>query len=52
MDPEYMKNMASGVQRGRYLDCPAGSHMAMFDDQERYFQGLIAFLKDVDGGRA
>jgi proline iminopeptidase len=52
MDPEYMKNMASCVQRGRYLDCPAGSHMAMFDDQERYFQGLIAFLKDVDGGCA
>jgi len=52
MDPAYMKKMASLVQRGRYLDCPVGSHMAMFDDQERYFQGVIDFLKDVDGGRA
>jgi proline iminopeptidase len=51
MDPAYMKNMASRVQRGRYLDCPAGSHMAMFDDQERYFGGLIDFLEDVAGGR-
>jgi proline iminopeptidase len=52
MDPEYMKDMARCLQRGRYLHCPAGSHMAMFDDQERYFQGVIDFLKDVDGGRA
>ena len=51
MDPAYMQRMASAVQRGRYLDCPAGSHMAMFDDQERYFQGLIAFLHDVDRDR-
>lgn len=47
MDPNYMKKMASAVQHGRYLDCPAGSHMAMFDDQERYFHGLISFLNEV-----
>jgi proline iminopeptidase len=52
MDPKYMQNMAISVQRGRYLDCPTGSHMAMFDDQERYFQGVIDFLCDVDRGRA
>jgi proline iminopeptidase len=52
MDPAYMKKMAGLLQRGRYLDCPTGSHMAMFDDQERYFQGVIDFLRDVDGGRA
>jgi proline iminopeptidase len=52
MDPLYMQRMASSVQRGRYVDCPAGSHMAMFDDQERYFQGVIDFLNDVDRGRA
>jgi proline iminopeptidase len=49
MDPKYMQNMARQVQRGRYLDCPAGSHMAMFDDQECYFRGLVGFLNDVDG---
>jgi proline iminopeptidase len=48
MDPEHMKGMARSMQRGRYLDCPSGSHMAMYDDQERYFAGLIAFLTDVD----
>ena len=49
MDPAHMAHMARAVQNGRYLDCPNGSHMAMFDDQERYFAGLIEYLKDVDG---
>ena len=52
MDPKHMEGMARSLPRGRYLDCPAGSHMAMFDDQERYFEGLIRFLNDVDSGRA
>ena len=51
MDSKHMESMARSLPRGRYLDCPAGSHMAMFDDQERYFNGLIGFLSDVDGGR-
>ena len=48
MDPAHMKRMAGAVQDGRYLDCPDGSHMAMFDDQQRYFAGLIEFLRDID----
>jgi len=51
MDPEHMEWMASEVQNGRYLHCPNGSHMAEYDDREIYFEGLIAFLRDVDGGR-
>jgi len=47
MDPAYMQAMARAMKRGRYLDCPNGSHMAMYDDQARYFEGLIAFLKDA-----
>jgi proline iminopeptidase len=47
MDPAYMQAMSRAMKRGRYLDCPNGSHMAMYDDQERYFEGLIAFLKDA-----
>jgi proline iminopeptidase len=43
--------MAGQVQQGRYLHCPDGSHMAMYDDQETWFRGLIAFLQDVDAGR-
>jgi proline iminopeptidase len=51
MDPKQMEWMAAQVQRGRYLHCPNGSHLAMYDDQETYFAGLIAFLQDVDAGR-
>ncbi|MGQ9494211.1 MAG: proline iminopeptidase-family hydrolase [Anaerolineae bacterium] len=51
MDPKHMEWMATSVQRGRYLYCPNGSHMAMYDDQETYFRGLIQFIKDVDAGR-
>ena len=51
MDPAHMQAMARAMPRGRYLDCPDGSHMAMYDDQQRYFDGLIGFLKDVDGDR-
>ena len=48
MDPEHMKWIASQVQQGRYLHCPSGSHMDMYDDQETYMDGLIRFLNDVD----
>ena len=51
MDPAHMKWMAEAVQRGRYLHCPEGSHMAMYDDQERYVHGLTGFIHDVDAGR-
>jgi len=50
MDPRYMQSMASSLPHGRYLDCPEGSHMAMYDDQQRYFDGLIRFLADIDRG--
>jgi len=51
MDPAHMRMMAGALQRGRFLECPNGSHMAMYDDQEIYTSGLINFLKDVDAGR-
>ena len=51
MDPAYMERMAKQLPRGRYLYCPTGSHMAMYDDQRTYFDGLIRFLKDVDAAR-
>ncbi len=50
MDPEHMKWMATQVQQGRFLLCPNGSHLSMWDDQENFFPGLIRFLKDVDSG--
>jgi len=51
MDPAHMAWMARSVRHGRYLDLPDGSHMCMFDDQERYFAGLVRFLHDVDQSR-
>ena len=48
MDPAYMAWMATQLPNGRHLHCPNGSHMAMYDDQETYFRGLIDFLLDVD----
>jgi proline iminopeptidase len=51
MDPEHMKWIAGQVKNGRYLYCPEGAHMAMWDDQDTYFKGLLAFLQDVDAGR-
>jgi proline iminopeptidase len=49
MDPAHMEMMAGRLPRGRYLYCPDGSHMAMYDDQRAYFAGLIGFLRDVAG---
>ncbi len=51
MDPAHMEMMAGKVQRGRYLFCPNGSHMAMYDDQQTYVDGVIRFVRDVDAGR-
>ena len=51
MDPRHMDKMAKLVGKGRYLYCANGSHLAMYDDQETYFAGLIKFIKDVDQGR-
>jgi proline iminopeptidase len=44
MDPEHMRWIAETVQDGTYLDCPNGSHCALYDDQETYMAGLVAFL--------
>ncbi len=44
MDPAHMEKMADRLPAGRYLRCPRGSHLAMYDDQEVYYRGLIDFL--------
>jgi proline iminopeptidase len=48
MDPAHLEWMAGQLPRGTYHHCPEGSHLAIFDDQETYFEGLIGFLRDVD----
>jgi proline iminopeptidase len=47
MDPAYMEMMASQLPAGQYLYCPDGSHLAMYDDQTVYFDGLVKFLREV-----
>lgn len=51
MDPEHMKWISTAVQKGRFLLCPNGGHMCMWDDQKTYMAGLISFLRDVDEGK-
>ena len=48
MDPKHMEWIASEVENGQYLHCPNGSHLAMYDDADTYFKGLIEFIKSVD----
>lgn len=48
MDPNHMKWMSTQVKNGTYVYCPNGGHMAMYDDQENYFNGLIGFIKKVE----
>ncbi len=47
MDPKHMEMMAGLLPHGRYLYCPEGSHLALYDDQVTYFAGLIEFLRDL-----
>ena len=50
MDPKAMEEQSKLVKKGRYLYCPNGSHLAMWDDQQVFMNGIIAFIKDVDAG--
>lgn len=44
MDPDHLRMMSERLPRGRYLHCPNGSHLALYDDQAVYFDGLLDFL--------
>ncbi len=48
MDPEHMRWMASQFPNGQFLYCPNGSHLAQYDDQTIYMNGLIGFIHAVD----
>ena len=51
MEPAQMERIAKGVKKGRYLFCPNGSHLAIYDDQKVYVGGIINFIQDVDARR-
>ena len=51
MNPAEMEAMSQLVQKGRYLYCANGSHLAMWDEQEFFMEGVIDFIVDVQEGR-
>jgi len=48
MDPNAMEEQSKMVQKGQYLYCPNGSHLAMWDDQRVFMTGVIKFINDVN----
>jgi proline iminopeptidase len=47
MDPAHLRDMAARFPHGAYLHCPRGSHLAMYDDQQTYMDGLIDWLTSL-----
>lgn len=50
MDPKFMQKMSTLLPHGQFLLAPSGSHMALYDDQQVYMEGLIRFLHGVEVG--
>lgn len=48
MNPEDMRKISTTVPNGQFLYCPKGSHLAMWDDQEVFMNGIVKFIYDVD----
>ena len=51
MDPKAMEEQSKLVKNGRFLYCPNGSHLSMWDDQKVFMTGVIKFIHDVDDGQ-
>jgi proline iminopeptidase len=49
MDPKAMEEQSKMVKNGSYLYCPNGSHLSMWDDQQVFMNGVIKWIKEVDG---
>lgn len=47
MDPAHLRWMAEQLPRGRYHHSPNGSHLALADDADTYFAGLVDFLHSL-----
>jgi proline iminopeptidase len=52
MNPEDMRREGKLLPNSRVLLCENGSHMCLWDDQEAYFRGLLAWIRDVEAGAA
>ncbi len=51
MDPKAMEAQSKMVKNGSYLYCPNGSHLAMWDDQQTFMNGVIDWIKKVDAAK-
>jgi proline iminopeptidase len=51
MDPKAMEAQSKMVKNGSYLYCPNGSHLAMWDDQKVFMDGVIKWIRQVDSKR-
>ena len=49
MNPSDIRRMGRLIPRSRVV-ITEGSHLEMYDDQERYFRELVRFIKDVEAG--
>lgn len=47
VNPDHVKWMASQIKDADYIYCPDGSHLAMYDDQKIYMDGIIDFVYGV-----
>jgi proline iminopeptidase len=51
MRVEDIQKMGELIPNSRASICENGSHLSMYDDQEKYFRDLIRFIKDVESNR-
>jgi proline iminopeptidase len=51
MDPKAMEEQSKLVQKGKFLYCPNGSHLSMWDDQKVFMNGVIQFVHEVDAAK-
>jgi proline iminopeptidase len=50
MDPKEIEKMGQLIPGAQVLMC-RGSHMSLWDDQQRYMEGVIKFLKETEAKR-
>jgi len=50
MNPDDIRRMGKLIPHSRVV-ITEGSHLEMYDDQERYFREVVRFIKDVESGK-
>jgi proline iminopeptidase len=47
MDPAAMEEQSKLVKKGKFLYCPNGSHLSMWDDQQIFMNGVVSFIHEI-----